>query len=185
MFKKSLGLVSSLCVVAAFSGAANMAVAAAPEKPAATAAAGKQSLALLDGKLSFTLQGFAPTSVPGGGPGTMYVNKEAKRVIIVGEEPMPALVRGASDQTFLDGMKSIKDKQKAASPEYKVTSEKTENVKGLQVHHIEATDVMDGNPVLQATLLAAGNKKFTVIQVISGAKDPAGHAAAVDNILGK
>ena len=44
---------------------------------------------------------------------------------------------------------------------------------------------MDGNNVAQATLLAVANKKTTVIQVISNVKDPAGHAAAVNNILGK
>jgi hypothetical protein len=175
----------SLCVVAALSGAVNGAVAATPAKPAAATAAGTQSLSLLGGKLPFTLQGFEASPVPGGAPGKMYVNKEAKRVIIVGEEPTPALARGASDQDLLDGMKVIKDKQKAASPTYKVVSEKTESVKGLNVHHIEATDVMDGNPVLQATLLATANKTFTVIQVISSQRDAAGHAAAVNNILGK
>lgn len=185
MLKRSVGLVGSLCVVAAMSGAVNMAVAATPAKPAAAAATGAQAASLLDGKLAFALQGFEVNSVPGAGPGKMYVNKEAKRVIIIGEEPTPALARGASDQDLLDGMKVIKDKQKAASPTYKVTSETTESVKGLSVHHIEATDVMDGNPVLQATLLAVANKKFAVIQVISSQRDPAGHAAAVNSILGK
>ena len=183
--KQSLKLVGSLCLVAALSATATLATAATPTKPAAAAAAGTQTLALLDGKLPLTLQGFEPRPVPGGGPGTMYYKKDVKRVVIVGEEPVPALARGGSEQDVLDGMKAIKAKQQAASPTYKVASEKTESVNGLKVHHIEATDNMGGNDVLQATLLATANKKFVVIQVISGAKDPAGHAAAVNKILAK
>jgi hypothetical protein len=83
------------------------------------------------------------------------------------------------------GLKSIKDQQKQASPSYKVVSEKTENVKGLKVYHIEATSNMDGTDVFQATLIAVANKKFTIIQVISNQKDKPGHIAAVNNILGK
>lgn len=181
-FKKSMGMLGSLCVMAALGGVANVAVAA--DAPAVTSATA-QKLALLDGKLAFTLQGFEKRDMPGGAPGTLYFNKDQKRAIIVGEEPVPAVVRGAADDDFLRGLTSIKEKQQAASPDYKVVSEKTESVKGLKVHHIEATDVMGENKVLQATLLAAGNKKLTVIQVISNPKDPAGHAAAVNNILGK
>lgn len=183
ILKKSMGMLGSLCVVAALSGAASVAVAA--DAPAASTAVAAQKLALLGGKLSFTLQGYEKREVPGAGPGTMYYNKDQKRVIIIGEEPIPMIARGVTDADFLNGLKPIKEKQQAASPDYKVVSEKTETVKGLKVHHIEATDNMDGNNVAQATLLAVGNKKTTVIQVISNVKDPAGHAAAVNNILGK
>lgn len=188
MLKQSLGLVGSLCMIAALGGTAVTAVAAPPDKPAASAAApaaGTAKLALLDGKLPFTLKGYDPRPMPGGGPGTMFFSDDGKRIIVVGEDPFPAAAGGVSDKEFFDGMKSIKDRQQANSPDYKVVSEKTERVKGLNVHHIEASDNMDGNSVLQATLLAAANKKFTVIQVISGADDAAGHAEAVNNILGK
>jgi hypothetical protein len=196
MLKQSLGFVSSLCMVAALSGAAVTAVAAPPAKPAAPAAtqaqgqgqapaAGSAKLALLDGKLPFTLKDYEPRPMPGGGPGTMFFSGDDKRIIVVGEDPFPEPAKNFSDKDFLENMKGIKERQQANSPDYKVVSEKTERVKGLNVHHIEATDSMGGNPVLQATLLAAANKKFTVIQVISGADDAAGHAAAVSNILGK
>lgn len=193
MLKKSMGLVGSLCMIAALGGTAMTAVAAPPGKPAASApapapapaAAGTAKLALLDGKLPFTLSGFEPRPMPGGGPGTMFFSGDDKRIIVVGEDPIPAAAGAVSDKEFFEGMKTIKDRQQATSPDYKVVSEKTERVKGLNVHHIEATDNMGGNPVLQATLLATANKKFTVIQVISGADDAAGHADAVNNILGK
>jgi hypothetical protein len=185
IFKKSLGMLGSVCVVAALSGGASMAVAAdAPAKPAAAVVA-DQKLSLLDGKLPFTLKGFEERPVPGGAPGKMYFSAAEKRVLIVGEEPIPLIARGGTEDDFLEGGKTIKDQQKASSPDYKVTSEKTENVNGLKVHHIEATSVMGGNKVLQATLLSAANKKFAVIQVISNWRDTTGHAKAVNDILGK
>ncbi len=92
IFKKSVRVLGSLCVMAALGGVASVAVAA--DAPAATAVA-PQKLALLDGKLAFTLQGYEKRAVPGGAPGTMYYNKDQKRVIIVGEEPVPAVVSGA------------------------------------------------------------------------------------------
>ncbi|MGC6389175.1 hypothetical protein ACMV8I_16160 [Ewingella sp. S1.OA.A_B6] len=181
--KKSLNIVGSLCLVTALCGTATLATAA--EKTPAASATASQTVSLLNGKQVFNLQGYEMQPVPGGGPGKMYVNKQAKRVLLIGEDDIPLIARAGSDADFLEGMKTIKDKQKQASPGYTVTSEKTENVKGLEVYHIEATDKMDGKDVLQATLLAAGENKFTVIQVISGAKDKAGHIAAVNDILGK
>jgi len=180
--KKSFTMMGALCLITALSGTAMMASAADVKT---TAAASAQKITLLGGKLAFTLQGYESQPAPGGAPGTLYVNRQQKRVMIVGEEAVPAVARGASDTDFLNGMKAIKDKQKQASPSYTVLSEKTEKVNGLDVYHIEATDSMGGKNVQQATLLAVANKKFTVIQVISGSKDKAGHEKAVNNILGK
>ena len=148
-------------------------------------AATTETISLLDGKQEFQLQGYEVQPVPGGTPGKMYVNKQAKRVLIIGEEEIPLAARAASEDDFLTGLKSIKDQQKQASPSYKVVSEKTEHVKGLKVYHIEATSNMDGTDVFQATLIAVANKKFTIIQVISNQKDKPGHITAVNNILGK
>lgn len=181
---KSMTLAGSLCMAMALSSAANMAVAADANAPAANAAAAEK-VSLLGGHLAFNLKGYEMQPVPGGGPGNMYVSKAEKRVLLIGEDAIPVVARGATDADFIDGMKSIKDKQKQASPDYTVISEKTEKVKGLEVYHIEATDKMDGKNVQQATLLSAADNKFTVIQVISGSKDKVGHAAAVNNILAK
>jgi hypothetical protein len=182
--RQSLNIMGALCLTAAL-GSTPMIASAAEAKTAQAANTQTETLALLDGKQTFKLQGYEKQPVPGGGPGTMYVNKPEKRVLIIGEEEIPAIARGASDADFLNGMKSIKDKQKQASPSYKVISEKTENANGLPVYHIEATDKMGGNDVQQATLLAVADKKFTVIQVVSNHKDKAGHLKAVNNILGK
>lgn len=158
---------------------------AAPTAATDKAAASNQTVSLLDGKQVFKLQGYQPQPVPGGAPGTMYHSKAEKRVLIVNEDEKPLIARAASDADFLEGMKSIKDKQKESSPSYTVLSEKTEHVKGLDVYHVEATSNMGGNDVQQATLIAVAGKKFSVIQVISNHRDKAGHIAAVNNILGK
>lgn len=182
--KKSLNIMGAICLTAVIGGTSVCAL-AAEAKTAPAAATQTETLSLLNGKQTFQLRGYEVQPVPGGGPGKMYVNKLEKRVVIIGEEAIPAIAQGASDADFLDGMKSIKDKQMQASPSYKVISEKTENAKGLPVYHIEATNKMGGNDVQQATLLAVAEKKLTVIQVISSHKDKSGHLKAVNNILGK
>ncbi|MBP2170848.1 hypothetical protein J2125_004040 [Erwinia toletana] len=179
--KKTVGMLSLL---AALCGASTMAAAAQTAMPVASVPA-VQKISLLNGKLAFDLPGYEVQAVPGDAPGKMYVNKQDKRVLIIGEEPVPLIARGGSDADFLEGMKVIRDKQKQVSPDYKVISEKTEKVKGLDVYHIEATNVMGGNHVVQTTLLAAGDDKITVIQIISGASNQAAHQLAVNKILAK
>jgi hypothetical protein len=123
--------------------------------------------------------------MPGGRSGTLFYNKETNRVVIVGEEPLPATARDSSAQDFLDGMKVIKARQQAASADYQVMRELTERVHGLDVHRIDATDDIQGKQVLQTTLLAVGAQTFIVIQLMSSVQDKTGHATAVSNILGK
>jgi hypothetical protein len=182
---KNISTLSAAIFFTAALGCTVNVASAAEAQPTAKTATTTESISLLDGKQQFKLQGYEGQPVPGGAPGTMYVNKQEKRVLIIGEEEIPLAARGASEDDFLTGLKSIKDQQKQSSPSYKVVSEKTENVKGLKVHHIEATNKMDGTDVYQATLIAVANKKFTIIQVISNQKDKPGHVAAVNNILGK
>ncbi|MGK9173481.1 hypothetical protein KXR87_09635 [Yokenella regensburgei] len=182
--KKLVNLSAAICFTAALGCTLNVATAAETQKTE-QAASSSETLSLLGGKQVFTLQGYEAQPVPGGAPGKMYVNKQAKRVLIIGEEDIPLAARAASEDDFLNGLKSIKDQQKQSSPAYNVVSEKTENAKGLKVYHIEATSNMDGTDVYQATLIAVANKKFTIIQVISNQKDKPGHIAAVNNILGK
>ncbi|EXU77348.1 hypothetical protein [Erwinia mallotivora] len=181
--KKSLNVIGTLCLMTTLAITA-VEASAAESQPSATA--NSEVLTLLKGKLSFKLQGYDVQPVPGNGPGKMYVNKQAKRVLIIGEEDVPLISRSLSEQEALESMEeSIKERQKQASPAYTVTSEKTENVKGLKVYHIEATSNMGGNNVLQDTLIATADNKFTVIQIISNPKNKAGHISAVNNILGK
>lgn len=105
--------------------------------------------------------------MPGGRSGTLFYNKETNRVVIVGEEPLPATARDSSARDFLDNMKVIKARQQAASADYQVMREQTERVHGLDVHRIDATDDIKGKQVLQTTLLAFGAQTFIVSQVMS------------------
>lgn len=184
-FKKTVGMLTTYCLVAALCSTANIVSAAETVAPVVASSTATQAVSVLDGKVKFNLQGYEKQPVPGGGAGTMYVNSSAKRVIVVGEDAIPAIARQGNDGDFFEGLKTIKDQQKKASPDYKVTSEKTEKVKGMEVYHIEATSKMEGKDVLQATLLAATADKFMVIQVISNSKDKAGHKAEVNTLLGK
>jgi hypothetical protein len=147
-------------------------------------AADTETVSLLNGKQHFKLAGYVQQPAPEGMPGSMYYNKQAKRIILVSEEPVPLAARAGTDHDFLNGLRSFKDKQKAADPSYTVVSEQTEEKNGLEFYHLEATSNMDGTDVFQATLIAVGNHKFSVIQVISNQKDKAGHIAAVKNITG-
>ncbi|QEI04666.1 hypothetical protein FXN63_01535 [Pigmentiphaga aceris] len=185
IFRKSLNVLGTVCLVAALGGTANTAMAAdAPAAASASPAAATQDFSLLDGKLPFKLQGYEKRDMPSGAPGAMYYSAH-KRFVIVNEESIPPGAPEGTSYDFVEAGKRITEQLKAASPAYKVVGENTENVSGLTVHHIEATSAMGGEDVLQATLMATANKKFAVIQVISDARDPAGHAAAVNNILGK
>ncbi|TCV96765.1 DcrB/PsbP domain-containing protein [Biostraticola tofi] len=182
--KTTLMITGSFLLATLAWGPVTMANAAEVNKPAATVAE-SHSLSLLNGKLPLTLQGYEVQHAVGGSPNDMYLNKQEKRVVLIGEEDVPLIARAANDDDFLDGMKAIKDQEKQVSPSYTITSEKNENVNGLKVYHIEATNKMDGKDVLQTTLLSTADNKFAIIQVFSSVKDKAGHVAAVNHILDK
>jgi hypothetical protein len=175
----SLGLIRSLCLFVALSGTASLAVAATPEQPAAS-----QSVSVLDGKLPFVLKGVEKSPIPGQSASTMYFDSRTEQAVIVTEGPLPA-VRDAKADAFRVAVDTVKEKQNAASPNYRITSEQTTRVKGLPVYHIEATDDVNGMQLLMATLMAIDKQKIAIIEVMSSASDPAGHAAALNNILGK
>ena len=83
--RQSLNIMGALCLKAAL-GSTPMIASAAEAKTAQAANTQNQTISLLDGKQTFNLQGYEKQPVPGGGPGTMYVNKQEKRVLIIGEE---------------------------------------------------------------------------------------------------
>jgi hypothetical protein len=185
MSTNSLRLIRSLCVLAALSGAANLAVAATPEKLAATTEASSQSVSMLDGKLPFVLKGYEARAIPGHSNSTMYFDSRTDQAIIVTEGPLPVVPDAKANNAFRIAVDTVKEKQHAASPNYRITNERTTRVKGLQVHHLEATDEVNGMPLLMATLTAIDRQKIAIIEVMSSVDDPTGHAAAVNNILSK
>lgn len=183
MSMQLLGWTRSLCVLAALSGAATMAVAAPPEKPAATAS-DTQSVSVAGGKLRFVLKGVEARVLNNEHGDTMYFDPQSNQAIIVSEGPAPTA--GATpDAAFRIAVDTLKEKQQAASPNYRITSEKTIQVNGLKVYRLDATDDFNGMKLLMASLMTMNDQKITIIDVMSSVNDPAGHAAALKNILGK
>jgi len=178
-----LGWTRSLCVLAALSGAATAAVAATPEQPAA-AASDTQSVSLAGGKLKFVLKGVETRVLNNEHGDTMYFDPKSERAIIVAEGPVPT-AGTTPDAAFRIAVDTLKEKQHAASPNYRITSEKTTQVNGLKMYRLDATDDFNGMKLLMASLMTMNNQKITVIDVMSSVNDPAGHAAALKNILGK
>ena len=178
-----LGWTRSLCMLAALSCAATMAVAAPPEKTA-TAAPDTQSVSLAGGKLKFVLEGVEARSLNSENGGTMYFEPKSERAIIVTEGPVP-IAGTTSDTAFLLAVDTLKEKQQAASPNFRMTSEETIQVNALRMYRLDGTDDFNGLKLLMASLMTINDQKITVIEVMSSVNDPAGHAAALKNILGK
>lgn len=181
MSSQSLGWFRSFCVVAALSAAVVMTVAATAERPASAPAT--QAVSLAGGKLQFTLKSVERRSLPG--DSTMYFDEKTNQAIIVTEGPLPVDTGDASDKAFDVAVETLKEKQHAASPNFQVVGEQTTPVNGLKVYQLDATDDVNGMQLLMATMMAVNDRKIAVIEVMSDVKDPAGHAAAVKNILGK
>jgi hypothetical protein len=153
-----------------------------------------QKVSMLDGKFAFSL----PTSYvatpmsdgtektgTAGTTGTMYANKDEKRVILTAERTLPGgISTGDNDDVFLDG--SVADfvrQQSAALPDFKQTSENRLTVKGLGIREIDSTATMGGGHTLNATFLSGSGTHAIVVQVISRADDQAGHAALIKRII--
>lgn len=176
-----LGWTLSLCVLAALSGSATMAVAAPPN---ATAASDMQSVSLAGGKLNFVLEGVEARTLNSENGGTMYFDPKSERAIIVTEGPAPT-AGTTSDAAFRIAVDTLKEKQQAASPNFRMTSEKTIQVNGLRMYRLDGTDDFNGLKLLMASLMTMSDQKITIIEVMSSENDPAGHTAALKNILGK
>lgn len=178
-----LGWTRSLCVLAALSGAATMAV-AAPAEENATAESDIQSMSLAGGKLKFMLKGVEARTLNSENGGTMYFDPKSERAIIVTEGPAPT-TGTTPDAAFPLAVDTLKEKQQAASPNFRMTSEKTIQVNGLKMYRLDGTDDFNGLKLLMASLMTMNDQKITIIEVMSSENDPAGHTAALKNILGK
>ena len=153
-----------------------------------------QKVSMLGGKFAFSLPAtYVATAMSdgneksgtAGATGTMYANKEEKRVILTAERTLPNGTKtGDNDDEFLDS--SVADfirQQSAALPDFKQTSENRLTVKGLGVREIDSTASMGGGHTLNATFLSGSGTRAIVVQVISRADDQAGHAALIKKII--
>lgn len=82
-------------------------------------------------------------------------------------------------------MDTLKEKQQAASPNFRMTGETTIQVNGLKMYRLDGTDDFNGLKLLVASLMTMSDQNITIIEVMSSVNDPVGHTAALKNILGK
>ena len=169
--------------------------AVAASKSAARQASGEK-VAVLDGKLAFTLpKGFSASVLPAGSEangtegasGTLYSNATTRTVVIAAQNTIP---HGANvqdnDAAFLDdAVSGFLAQQAAALPDFSKQSEKNMTLKGLGVRQIDSTASMGGGLTLNSTLIAGSGTRMAVIQIISRATDKAGHTALMKQILGQ
>lgn len=167
--------------------------AAAPNPAPAIASTKAQTLSTLGGKFSFSLPaGYAQTALPpgeagdgtAGAKGTMYMNPQQRRVVMVTEVPIPNGVKtGDNDDEFLSGAsQGFIRQQSQALPDFKKTGEKRFTLGKLGVEQVDSTASMGGGPTLSSTFLAGSGSTMSLVQVISRATDKAGHEALVKTI---
>ncbi|MEB0076426.1 hypothetical protein QN386_05710 [Pseudomonas sp. CCI3.2] len=161
---------------------------------AATPAAAATKLSTLGGKFAFSLpRGYIARPLPpgdakngtAGATGTMYVNKDEKRVIIAAENALPnGLKASDNDDVFLDNsVAGFVRQQSEALPGFKQTSENRMTIKGLGIREIDSTATMGGGNTLNTTFLSGSGNHMSVVQVVSRADDQAGHSALIKRII--
>ncbi|MDQ8030973.1 MAG: hypothetical protein REJ50_03080 [Bordetella sp.] len=179
-------------------GSLGMAHAAEPAGTAAGQAAAQaqaapqlQQISALEGKLTFKLpQNFARApgdgETPDGGNSRVFIQKEARQVVVVSETPTLSDVKAQdNDPAFLTGaVVGFVDQQKEVAPDYKKTGEKTLQTKtGLGLRQVDATSTMSGTATISTSLLGASGQKLVVVQVVSRAENPQGHQALVKSVI--
>lgn len=165
-------------------------------KPAKAATASLK-VSLLGGKLAFTLPaGYIKDEMPEvdakaraeGVSGAMYSHRTEKRVLIVTETPIPVGVEASDDDAqVLDELTAAALTQQGTSYEnvQRLGEQRIVKHNGLGVRQLDASATLGGAEVLSTTLLAASGKRSAVLNVISSAKDPKAHEAAVKMVIGQ
>lgn len=165
-------------------------------KPAKTAPA-ELKVSLLGGKLAFTLPaGYVKDEMPEidakaraeGVSGAMYTQQAEKRVLIVTETPIPVGVEASDDDAqVLDELTAAALTQQGTSYQnvQRLGEQRIVKDNGLGVRQLDASATLGGAEVLSTTLLAASGKRSAVLNVISSARNPAAHEAAVKAVIGR
>ncbi|WP_421958000.1 polyribonucleotide nucleotidyltransferase [Pseudomonas ovata] len=163
----------------------------------AQAAAASLQVSLLGGKLAFTLPaGYVKDEMPEvdakaraeGVSGAMYTQQAEKRVLIVTETPIPVGVEASDDDAqVLDELSAAALTQQGSSYQdvQRLGEQRLTKKNGLGVRQLDASATLGGANVLSTTLLAASGKRSAVLNVISSARDPKAHEAAVKAIIGR
>jgi hypothetical protein len=161
----------------------------APAKPAT------QKVSLLAGKFVFTLpkdyvkgpmEEIDAKAKAAGVTGALYMNKPAKRVVIITEAPLPDGKKvGPNDKATLDSIIADTQKQQKESyNDFKKLGEKKIVRKGLGMRQLDISGSVDGGRVLSTTVTAANGTRTAMVNVISLEKDDKAHAEVVKGVTG-
>ncbi|HEX8592338.1 MAG TPA: polyribonucleotide nucleotidyltransferase [Pseudomonas sp.] len=145
-----------------------------------------QKVSMLGGKFVFRLpKDYVKSPMPeidakaraAGVTGSLYMNKAAKRVVIVTETPLASgQTVSSNDGPTLDGLiAATREQQQASYKDYKELGEKKKVRRGLGVRQLDISGSVDGGKVLSTTVTAASGKRMAMVNVISLQKDAKVH----------
>lgn len=163
-------------------------------KPAPAKVIG-QKVSMLGGKFVFTLpkdyvkgpmEEIDEKAKAAGVTGSLYMNKAAKRVVIITETPLPdGKTVPANDTETLDNIVAeTLVQQQSSYKDFKKLGEKKIVRKGLGIRQLDVSGSVDGGKVLSTTVTAASGARLAMINVISLDKDAKVHAAVVKGVTG-
>jgi hypothetical protein len=179
----------TLLLAAALAMGAN--VSAAPQQKAPTS----QKVSLLAGKWVFRLpKDYVQSPMPeidekakaAGVTGSLYMNKAAKRVVIVTETPLESNESVSSnDPATLNGIvASTLEQQKASYPDFKQLGDTKKIVRhGLGLRQLDISGKVDGGKVLSSTVTAASGRRVAMVNVISLEKDAKAHGELLKAVI--
>lgn len=194
---RSFSLKAVMVCVALLGCQATLTAQAATKPQAAKQAAAQEKVSALGGKLAFTLpEGFMKGEMPEidekaiaqGVTGSLYTHQVQKRVLIVTETPVPMGVKASDNDTqVLDGLIAGTLAQQSGSYKdfQRLAEKRIVKKNGLGIRQLDTSATMSTTKVLSTTIVAASGTRATVLNVVSPAKDPAGHAALVKTVIGE
>ncbi|SER31750.1 hypothetical protein SAMN03159444_03836 [Pseudomonas sp. NFACC02] len=118
--------------------------------------------------------------------GALYMNKPAKRVVIVTETPLPDAQNVPSNdaQTLDNIIAETLVQQQSSYKDFSKLGEKKIVRQGLDLRQLDISGSVDGGKVLSTTIAAVSGTRTAVVNVISLEKDIKAHEALVNSLTG-
>ncbi|MDH0747583.1 polyribonucleotide nucleotidyltransferase [Pseudomonas sp. GD03842] len=118
--------------------------------------------------------------------GSLYMNRPAKRVVIITETPLPdGKTASSNDTETLDTIiAETLIQQQSSYKDFAKLGEKKLVRKRLGLRQLDISGSVDGGKVLSTTVAAASGTRTAMVNVISLAKDAKAHGALVKAVTG-
>ncbi|NBB12527.1 polyribonucleotide nucleotidyltransferase [Pseudomonas sp. SLFW] len=118
--------------------------------------------------------------------GSLYMNKPAKRVVIITETPLPdrKTVPSNDTETLDDIIAETLVQQQSSYKDFSKLGEKKVVRNGLGLRQLDISGSVDGGKVLSTTVAAASGNRTAMVNVISLAKDAKAHGTLVKGVTG-